>query len=433
MNNKIAIIGSGYCGLAAATRLVAKGYDISIFESSDKVGGLAGGYDFHNHDWSMERFYHHWFKNEKGIKEICSRLNIYNQIDFYSTKTSFLHSDGIKPFDKPTDVLSYPGLSLIDRYKLGKSLAEIKLKKNWIDFDKITAEEWIKSNMGKNVYERLWKPMLIGKWGEEYNQINMAWFWARIHVRTKTLMYPKGGFQRFNNLIKERLKSLGVKFFFNTKVKKLKLENSTYKITSEQRDFDSVLLTVSPSILKKLLMDENDKYIRKINQIPSVGAICMIIRLKRRVLKNSYWLNIPSVSTNPISNKVPFLIFVEHTNLIDPSYYNNEHIVYCANYLKKESELYNMGNEQIFELYLNGINVINPNIYKDDVLDYKISKTEYASPIFLVNHKSRVPSFETPLKNVYWASMNHIYPWDRGTNYAAELGFEVASHIINSK
>ena len=76
---------------------------------------------------------------------------------------------------------------------------------------------------------------------------------------------------------------------------------------------------------------------------------------------------------------------------------------------------------------------INPNICKDDVLDYEISKTEYASPIFLVNHKSRVPSFETPLKNVYWASMNHIYPWDRGTNYAAELGFKVASHIINSK
>ena len=188
------------------------------------MGGLAGGYDFHNHDWSIEKFYHHWFKNEKGIKEICSRLNIYNQIDFYSTKTSFLHSDGIKPFDKPTDVLSYPGLSIIE-------------------------------------------------------------------------------------------------------------------ITRKQRDFDSVLLTVSPSILKKLLVDENDKYIRKVNQIPSVGAICMIIRLKRRVLKNSYWLNIPSVSTNPISNKVPFLIFVEHTNLIDPSYYNNEHIVYCANYLKKELRL----------------------------------------------------------------------------------------------
>jgi hypothetical protein len=29
--------------------------------------------------------------------------------------------------------------------------------------------------------------------------------------------------------------------------------------------------------------------------------------------------------------------------------------------------------------------------------------------------------------------MSHIYPWDRGTNYATEIGFKVAKHIISKK
>ena len=37
--NKVTIVGSGVAGLATATRLIAKGYDVSIFESAEYTGG----------------------------------------------------------------------------------------------------------------------------------------------------------------------------------------------------------------------------------------------------------------------------------------------------------------------------------------------------------------------------------------------------------
>ena len=37
--NKVIIVGSGIAGLATAARLVAKGYDVSIFESASQTGG----------------------------------------------------------------------------------------------------------------------------------------------------------------------------------------------------------------------------------------------------------------------------------------------------------------------------------------------------------------------------------------------------------
>jgi len=42
-----------------------------------------------------------------------------------------------------------------------------------------------------------------------------------------------------------------------------------------------------------------------------------------------------------------------------------------------------------------------------------------------------VPPFQTPLANVYLANIQQVYPWDRGTNYAVELGEKIADFITN--
>jgi hypothetical protein len=38
---------------------------------------------------------------------------------------------------------------------------------------------------------------------------------------------------------------------------------------------------------------------------------------------------------------------------------------------------------------------------------------------------------KTPLENVYLANIEQVYPWDRGTNYAVELGEKIADYILN--
>jgi phytoene desaturase len=45
MTKKILVIGSGFGGLGAATRLAAKGYDVELFEKRDKLGGRAYVYE----------------------------------------------------------------------------------------------------------------------------------------------------------------------------------------------------------------------------------------------------------------------------------------------------------------------------------------------------------------------------------------------------
>ena len=47
--NKVIVIGSGIGGLATAARLVSKGYDVTVFESSNHTGGKIHSFDLDNY------------------------------------------------------------------------------------------------------------------------------------------------------------------------------------------------------------------------------------------------------------------------------------------------------------------------------------------------------------------------------------------------
>ncbi|MGO4779103.1 FAD-dependent oxidoreductase, partial [Lysobacter sp. 2RAB21] len=62
-----AIVGGGFAGLAAAYELARNGKRVVVLERDDAVGGLAGGFDIGGH--VLEKFYHHWFNNDRHILE----------------------------------------------------------------------------------------------------------------------------------------------------------------------------------------------------------------------------------------------------------------------------------------------------------------------------------------------------------------------------
>ena len=432
MTKNIANIGAGYTGLSAATQLSLNGFDVAVFETASKAGGLAKGIQINDHDWPVELFYHHWFHNEKAILELAKIHGLQGLIEIYTPNTSFLLNGAIKPFDRPQHVLSYPDLSITDRFKLGKSLALLRFKKIWIELEEVTAEKWLIDNMGRNVYEKMWQPMLIGKWGNYYNQINMAWFWARIYVRTQKLMYPNGGFQNFTDNIVKQLEETGVRFHFNQEIRSIvdNGDNVSIHTDVDEKHFDIVLLTVGPKILLQLVKGLPPDYVENLNQNRSVGAICALFVLKNPIMEKAYWLNIPASNTNILKNEIPFLVFVEHTNMISPKHYSGNHIVYCGNYLDQDHKLFGKDDSDIIEMYFSGIKNVFPDISKNDILKSVVHRTKYASPVFLTNHSARVAKFETPHENVYWASMSHVYPWDRGTNYAVDIGKKVTKSIL---
>jgi hypothetical protein len=64
------------------------------------------------------------------------------------------------------------------------------------------------------------------------------------------------------------------------------------------------------------------------------------------------------------------------------------------------------------------------------VLKVRVFKTNYAQPVPLVGHSRNIPGIRTPIPGLYFASMSQVYPWDRGTNFAVQIGRQAASIML---
>ena len=50
-----------------------------------------------------------------------------------------------------------------------------------------------------------------------------------------------------------------------------------------------------------------------------------------------------------------------------------------------------------------------------------------------VNHSRHIPAIRAPVQGLYFASMSQVYSWDRGTDFAVEIGRKVAKMVIEDQ
>lgn len=431
---KVAVIGGGIGGLSAAYDLVGAGKHITLFEAADYVGGLAAGFKEPHWDWSVERFYHHWFQSDQYILGLIDELGWSDQVRFPRPLTVMYHQGKFYPFDSVLAALRYPGLGWgLNKVRFGLVGLYLRLTKNWKPLEKTTVDAWMRKWAGDQVYESMWEPLMIGKFGEEYaGVVNMAWLWARLHARTTRLGTFEGGFQAFSNQLADRLRELGVHIQMQARVMAIKpAPDDQLAITladGGDQLFDQVLVTTSPGLLARFAPDLPGPYLDGLLSLKSMGAVVMILSLKHQLSEEGYyWYNIPK------NAGFPFLSLVEHTNYLSPQYFGGDHIVYVGDYLSPDHAYFEMSQDELEAHFLPQLVRFNPAFSPDWVNKIWLSRTKYAQPVPLVNHSKNIPAIRTPIPGLYFASMSQVYPWDRGTNFAVEIGRRAARMMIQDK
>lgn len=418
---KIAIIGAGFSGLAAAYTLVKKGHTVTVFEKDSAPGGLAIGYQETGWDWTLEAFYHHWFTNDDAVLDLARQLHY--PVIIKRPKTSSYIDNAIYQLDSPLTLLTFSKLPLFDRLRMAAVLGVLRYNPWWQPLEKVTAVKILKKTMGRKAFDMLWGPLLKGKFGSYTKDISLAWFWARISKRTTSLAYPQGGFLRFAQTVAEAIKKQGGNIVYNAAIEKIEETKNGVSLGKSYGTFDKVIVTLPSFAFIRLAPQLPQDYTKKLLNLYGLGADMLILRLKNPFFSDgTYWLNV-------CDENAPVLAIVEHTNFMDKKQYNNEHIVYLGNYLPREHENFSLTAEQLLKKFDPYLQKINPE-YKSSLIGIKKFSTPFAQPIIPINYSKMIPPFETPLKNVFLANMQQVYPWDRGTNYAVELGEKVA-HLIS--
>ena len=424
---KAAVIGAGFGGMAAAYDLAKSGYEVTIFEAEDHPGGLASGFKEPNWDWSVEKFYHHWFASDKHMLGLVEELGWSDKVIFPRPFTVLLYKGEWYPFDSILKAILFPGLGWgINKIRFGLVGLFLRLTNKWQPLEKYTVDEWMRKWAGEKVYSMMWEPLVIGKFGKNYYQkVNMAWMWARLKARTTRLGTFEGGFQNFASMFAERLSDMGVNFNYQTRIQSIAQseDGKTVRIESDQSTdmFDQVLVTTSPSSLARLAPSLPGDYLEKILELKSMGAVVMIFSLKNQLSKQGYyWFNLPK------NEGFPCLALVEHTNYVSSEHFGGDHIIYMGDYLEPDHPYFSKSQDELLQLFIPGLKRINPEFQPDWINKTWLFKTKYAQPVPLINHSKNIPSIQTPIRGLYLASMSQVYPWDRGTNFAVEIGRKAA-------
>src|SRR3989344_9633939 len=271
----IAIIGAGFTGLSSAYTLLKQKHNVTVFEKDPTPGGLAIGFSQKNWEWTLEKYYHHWFTNDKSVLDLAKETNY--PVITKRPKTSTYIDGSIYQLDSTVSLLKFPKLSIPDRIRMGIVLGLIKYNPFWQILENIKAAAFLSKTMGKKAYQLIWEPLFINKFGKYASDVSLAWFWARIVKRTPSLAYPKGGFLEFANALVKKIEKKGGKVLFNTEVKEIRSEKEVRvkfarlaakreirNLKLEIRNFDRVIVTLPSYFFVKIAPQLPDEYKNKL-------------------------------------------------------------------------------------------------------------------------------------------------------------------------
>jgi len=409
-----AVLGGGALGLTAALRLVQRGEDVVLFEREPEPGGLAAGFKLGQS--YLEKFYHHLFRSDTAAVDLISELGLGERLVWPRPKTSVLRDGRLHQLDSASSVLTFSPLPILDRLRLAAAVGYLRVEPNYQRLERTTADAWIRRWMGGRVHETLWRPLLQSKFGDRYAEIAMPWFWARVHYRSASLGYLRGGFQQLYNALVSRIEGLGGRVFLNSEVKRIaRGERGVFCVETSgtSHEVDRVISTFPTRLTIGLTPELQGDFAEQYSRLDSYGAHCVILTLDRP-LTDVYWLNINDPG-------YPFLALVEHTNYMPPEDYGGRHLVYLGNYLPMSHPTFKMTDRQVLDEFLPSLARINRAFEESWVTEHRIFKAPFAQPIVTVGYPDRLPPHETPIPNLYLANMSQVYPQDRGQNYSIAM------------
>ncbi len=143
-NIKIGVVGSGFAGLAAATELADKGFDVTVLEKNDSFGGRARKFEVNGFSFDMGPS---WYWMPEVFEDYYGRYG-YSVSDFYDLKRL---DPSYQIMFKNGESLNIPA-TLNDLYRLFEEIEPGSSKKlaNFLD------EAKYKYEVGMN--EFVWKP-----------------------------------------------------------------------------------------------------------------------------------------------------------------------------------------------------------------------------------------------------------------------------------
>lgn len=451
------MIGAGMTGLAAAHRLSADGHSCDVYERWPGLGGQVATIDV-GEGALLERYYHHLFTSDVQIAALYEEIGLPEGIEWFESSVAMFCEGSSYPFTSPLDLLRFTPLTLRSRLRMGFAALMLQRRHTEVGpFESVTAHRWIVDSMGSEAWEKVWGPLLRGKFGDHAEEISMAWLWARLTVRrrmkgrearTEMLGYPRGSWEPLLERLRDLIVERGGRVLIDRPAISIGARDGSFEVAwaapdsfraghdparfapgGEPESYGAVIATVPNQIFKSLLEPElgrmvGPEYIGRLDSIVYDTALCTLLEIDRQ-FSPYYWTNIAD-------NELPFVGLIEQANLVGADRYGGRRFLYVANYLDPGHRLLGLSPDQLLAEYEPGLRKVNPGFDLDWVRARWVFREPDAQPIVTVGYPEKIPPLETGVPGLILANTTQVYPEDRGTNYSVELGERAVAALTTS-
>lgn len=434
---RVAVIGAGPMGLAAAHALLKSGAQVEVLERDDRLGGMSAHFDLAG--TRIERYYHFVCAPDQTTFDYLRELGLEGRLHWRDTHMGFYFNGTLHDWGNPLALLRFPGLSLVQKLRYGLHVMRAKAITDWTPFDAFSSTEWLQRWIGKPAYDVMWKSLFHYKFYEHENSLSAAWLGTRIKrvalsrksIFQERLGYLEGGSEALLDALAGRIGQLGGRIALGAPVDEVLHDPARdgaparvrgVRVGGVERRFDAVVSTVPLPYVSRLVPGLPAAEAAQIAAITNVGVVCVIMKLKRPFTRN-FWLNI-----NDPRIQIPGLIEYTNLNPLDGC-----SIVYAPFYMPQTHPKYDRPAQAFVDETLAAMALIRPGFDRSDVIEATASRYQYAQTVCTPGFFDALPPIASALGGLYLADTSHYYPEDRSISESLRLGERLAAAVLAAR
>jgi protoporphyrinogen oxidase len=435
---RIGIVGGGVLGTSLALRLAEAGAAVTVIERGPSLGGLAGTFDFGGHE--VDRFYHVITPADSRMIAMAKEVGLADQLRFEHVGAGFFAGGEMHDFNGVADLLRFSPLSAAARLRLGWFVAQCQFRGSPEKLDVVALEDWLRRQCGREVVEKIWKPLLATRFDGDPSGLPATYLWARTRRMSgareskggggEAMGHIVGGHQRLIDAMVARAEKLGVEVMTDAPVSGLALNEDGsvrgVELEGEALEFDLTIPTLQPPALRFLLPERHRGLLAAYPE-RWLGCVCVIVKVKRSLL--------PYYAVN-IVEPTPLTSAVETTQVVGTDHTDGHHLVYMPKYCAPDAPEQSEDDESIYRRFTDYLARLSPGFSREEVVDWTVQRAKLVEPVHQLRADRRsleMAPIWPGVEGLALASNAQIYPYllngDSVMGFAEGVAREVAGRL----
>jgi protoporphyrinogen oxidase len=428
---RIAVVGGGILGTVLSLRLAQSGANVTLLERGETLGGLAGAMDFNGH--RVDRFYHVVVPSDERMLALTEELGLTDELSFHPVGVGFFADGEMHPFNGIGDFAKFPVLSPLGRARLAWFVAQCQLRRSFKGLEDKPLMEWLRRHCGREVTEKIWKPLLDSRFDGNYDELPATYLWARTNrmrsARTsqgsgETMGCLRGGHERLIEAAGARARELGVDVRTSAGVEGLVLDADGavrgVRVDGVDEPYDLVVPTLQPPALRRLLPEPLahllDAYPQRF-----LGVVCLVLELERSLT--------PYYSIN-ICEPTPITTVVETSHVVGTEHTDGHVLAYLPKYCEASAPEFTEDDQSIYDRFTAMLSRLAPEFRHEDVVAWTVQRAPLVEPVHARGTTPRTAPVWPGVEGLAMASASQIYPRLLNGDSVVRMAEQTAAEVV---